>query len=101
MPSKIVLHNFIDGAAVEPADGRYVDLIDPSTGEVFASAPVSGEADVDRAMGAAAKAFEKWRDTTPRRGAAPPPCGSPRGRPGTGRASWWPPGRRTPASRSG
>jgi betaine-aldehyde dehydrogenase len=65
MTSKIVLHNFIDGAAVEPADGRYVDLIDPSTGEVFASAPVSGEADVDRAMGAAAKAFEKWRDTTP------------------------------------
>ena len=65
MTSKSVLHNFIDGAAVEPADGRYADLIDPSTGEVFASAPVSGAADVDRAMRAAATAFEKWRDTTP------------------------------------
>ncbi|HEU4349138.1 MAG TPA: gamma-aminobutyraldehyde dehydrogenase [Actinoplanes sp.] len=65
MTSKTVLHNFIDGAAVEPADGRYADLIDPSTGEVFASAPVSGEADVDRAMTAAARAFESWRDTTP------------------------------------
>jgi len=65
MTSKSVLHNFIDGAAVEPADGRYADLIDPSTGEVFASAPVSGAADVDRAMRAAANAFEKWRDTTP------------------------------------
>ena len=65
MTTKSVLHNFIDGAAVEPADGRYEDLIDPSTGEVFASAPVSGEADVDRAMQAAARAFEKWRDTTP------------------------------------
>jgi betaine-aldehyde dehydrogenase len=65
MTTKSVLHNFIDGAAVEPADGRHEDLIDPSTGEVFASAPVSGEADVDRAMQAAARAFEKWRDTTP------------------------------------
>jgi betaine-aldehyde dehydrogenase len=65
MTSKRTLHNFIGGAAVEPADGRYEDLIDPSTGEVFASAPVSGAADVDKAMRAAATAFEKWRDTTP------------------------------------
>jgi betaine-aldehyde dehydrogenase len=65
MPDKRVLHNFIAGAASEPADGRYADLIDPSTGEVFAAAPVSGEADVDRAMRAAEKAFEGWRDTTP------------------------------------
>jgi betaine-aldehyde dehydrogenase len=65
MSSKSVLHNFIDGAAAEPADGRYADLIDPSTGEVFASAPVSGAQDVDRAMSAASTAFEKWRGTTP------------------------------------
>jgi betaine-aldehyde dehydrogenase len=65
MTSKSVLHNFIDGKAAEPTDGRYADLIDPSTGEVFASAPVSSAADVDRAMTAAAKAFEGWRDTTP------------------------------------
>jgi betaine-aldehyde dehydrogenase len=65
MTDKRVLHNFVDGAAVEPADGRYADLIDPSTGEVFAAAPVSSEADVDRAMRAAEKAFEGWRDTTP------------------------------------
>jgi betaine-aldehyde dehydrogenase len=48
-----------------PADGRYADLIDPSTGEVYAAAPVSGQADVDRAMRAAEKAFEGWRETTP------------------------------------
>ena len=65
MTSKRVLHNFVDGAAAEPVDGRYEDLINPSTGEVFASAPISGERDVDRAMAAAAKAFETWRDTTP------------------------------------
>ena len=63
--TKRVLTNFIDGAAAEPADGRYEDLIDPATGEVFAAAPVSGQADVDRAMSAATTAFEKWRDTTP------------------------------------
>jgi betaine-aldehyde dehydrogenase len=65
MTPKTALHNFIAGAAAEPADGRYEDLIDPATGEVFASAPVSGRADVDRAMRAAADAFEQWRDATP------------------------------------
>ncbi|MEV6969561.1 aminobutyraldehyde dehydrogenase [Hamadaea sp. NPDC051192] len=59
------MRNFINGEWVAPADGRHADLIDPSTGEVFASAPVSGAADVDRAMRAAAAAFETWRDTTP------------------------------------
>src|SRR3954468_12646466 len=63
--AKSVLHNFIGGAASAPAEGRYQDLIDPATGEVFASAPVSSRADVDRAMEAASTAFEKWRDTTP------------------------------------
>jgi betaine-aldehyde dehydrogenase len=63
--AKNVLHNFIGGAAAAPAEGRYEDLIDPATGEVFASAPVSGKPDVDRAFEAASSAFEKWRDTTP------------------------------------
>ena len=57
--------NFINGELVEAADGRRSDLIDPSTGEVFASAPVSSDEDVDRAYSAAATAFETWRDTTP------------------------------------
>ena len=65
MTAKSVLHNVIGGEAAEPADGRYEDLVDPATGEVFASAPVSGRADVDRAMAAAAGAFEQWRDATP------------------------------------
>ncbi|MEU4688771.1 gamma-aminobutyraldehyde dehydrogenase [Actinoplanes sp. NPDC023714] len=65
MSAKTVLHNFVAGEAVAPAEGRYEDLIDPATGEVFASAPVSGAADVDRAMQAAATAFQEWRTTTP------------------------------------
>src|SRR5215475_11766830 len=59
------LRNFVDGGYVDPKDGRYADLIDPTTGEAFARAPVSGAEDVDAAMGAAAAAFESWRDTTP------------------------------------
>ena len=59
------LRNFINGEYVDPKDGGYADLIDPTTGEKFASAPVSGEADVDAAMTAAATAFESWRDSTP------------------------------------
>ncbi len=65
MPDKRVLRNFIGGEHVEPSDGGYADLVDPSTGEVFASAPVSGPADVDRAFRAASDAFPSWRDATP------------------------------------
>ena len=59
------LANFIGGRQVAAADGRTTDLIDPATGEVFGTAPLSGAADVDAAMKAAADAFEGWRDTTP------------------------------------
>jgi betaine-aldehyde dehydrogenase len=60
-----VLRNFVGGEHVDTAEGRRADLVDPTTGEVFASAPVSGAEDVDRAYTAAATAFETWRDTTP------------------------------------
>jgi betaine-aldehyde dehydrogenase len=65
MTDKQLLRNFVNGAYAEPAEGRYSDLIDPCTGEVFAQAPISGSADVDAAMNAAAAAFESWRDATP------------------------------------
>jgi betaine-aldehyde dehydrogenase len=60
-----VLRNFVAGEWADAADGRTADLVDPSTGEVFAAAPVSSAADVDRAMAAARGAFEGWRDATP------------------------------------
>ncbi|HEX2728452.1 MAG TPA: aldehyde dehydrogenase family protein, partial [Rubrobacteraceae bacterium] len=59
------LKNFVGGESVDTADGRAYDLVNPSTGEVYAQAPASGKEDVDRAFGAAQKAFETWRDTTP------------------------------------
>ena len=59
------LGNFVDGAAVEAKDGRTTPVVDPSTGETYTEAPLSGPADVDLACEAAATAFESWRDTTP------------------------------------
>ncbi len=59
------LQNFINGEHSDAASGETMSLVDPVTGEEFATAPVSGDADIDRAAQAARDAFEKWRDTTP------------------------------------
>jgi betaine-aldehyde dehydrogenase len=63
--TKTKLQNFVGGEHVDPADGRLYDVVNPATGEVFAQAPMSGRADVDRALEVAEKAFESWRDSTP------------------------------------
>ena len=59
------LSNLVDGKPTSAQSGATYDVIDPSTGEVYAQAPKSGAEDVDQAMTAAARAFETWRDTTP------------------------------------
>ncbi len=59
------LRNFVNGKYTDPRDGNYSDVVDPSTGEAYAQAPVSSAADVDDALQAAAAAFETWRDSTP------------------------------------
>jgi betaine-aldehyde dehydrogenase len=58
-------HNVIGGEESGATDGRTSEIIDPSTGEAYATAPVSGPADVDRALAAAEKGFSTWRDATP------------------------------------
>jgi betaine-aldehyde dehydrogenase len=59
------LRNYIDGEFRDAADGRTTDVVNPATGEVYATAPLSAAADVDAAMAAAEKAFPAWRDATP------------------------------------
>ncbi|MDX6351374.1 MAG: betaine-aldehyde dehydrogenase [Streptomyces sp.] len=59
------LQNYINGEFRDAADGRTTDVVNPATGEVYATAPLSAAADVDAAMAAAAAAFPAWRDTTP------------------------------------
>lgn len=57
--------NFVNGTFVDALDGRTTSVIDPSTGAPYAEAALSGTEDVNRAMDAAAKAFETWGQTTP------------------------------------
>jgi len=59
------LQNFVGGQWTDLSYDKRAELINPSTGEVFASAPVSGEAEVDAAVASAANAFPEWRDATP------------------------------------
>jgi betaine-aldehyde dehydrogenase len=59
------LQNFIDGAFVDPAEGRTDAVLNPATGEEIAQAPSSTQADVDRAVAAARAAFDGWMNTTP------------------------------------
>src|SRR5680860_181022 len=57
--------NVVNGELLDAAPGETYDVLDPTTGEVYASAPRSGAEDVDRAYQAASTAFETWRDSTP------------------------------------
>ncbi|TQS41736.1 gamma-aminobutyraldehyde dehydrogenase [Cryptosporangium phraense] len=61
----MTLQNFVGGVSADAADGRTTDVVDPSTGEVYTSAPLSGAGDVDKAVKTARAAFESWRDSTP------------------------------------
>ena len=57
--------NVVNGELVESVSGETYDVIDPTTGEVYAQAPRSGDEDVDRAYAAADAAFEGWGYATP------------------------------------
>jgi len=57
--------NFINGQYVDSLDGSTMSVINPATGQQYATAPKSSVADIDVAMDAAAQAFETWKNTTP------------------------------------
>ncbi|MCX4568847.1 aldehyde dehydrogenase family protein [Streptomyces viridodiastaticus] len=51
---------FIDGEFTEAAGGKVFKTVSPSTEEVLSEVAEASEEDVDRAVRAARKAFEKW-----------------------------------------
>ena len=57
--------NVINGELVDAVSGETYDVVDPTTGEVYATAPMSGAEDIDRAYKAAQAAFEGWGSATP------------------------------------
>jgi betaine-aldehyde dehydrogenase len=54
----------VDGEWVEARSGRTFPVMNPATGEPMATVPDAAAEDVDRAVKAARRAFEAWRDTT-------------------------------------
>lgn len=58
------LRNFVGGEFVDH-DGPTSQIVNPATGQAYATAPVSTAADVDRAYRAADAACEGWARTTP------------------------------------
>ena len=55
---------YIDGAWVEPAAPRDLDVIDPANEQVVGVISLGGSADVDRAVAAAQRAFPAWSQST-------------------------------------
>ncbi|HET7763021.1 MAG TPA: gamma-aminobutyraldehyde dehydrogenase [Phycicoccus sp.] len=65
MTSPRALRNFVGGEYVDARSDSSVDVVNPATGAVVATAPVSGAEDVDAAYAAADRAFKDWGRTTP------------------------------------
>lgn len=61
-PEKIL--NYIGGELKAPANGQYIDNVNPATGEVYSYIPDSTAQDVEEAVAAAKAAFPAW-STTP------------------------------------
>ena len=55
---------FINGEWVDPVTPRSLDVIDPSTEEVAGHISLGSDADVDKAVNAAAQAFKTWSVTS-------------------------------------
>jgi betaine-aldehyde dehydrogenase len=59
------IRNFVDGGLVDSATDRWIELVDPTTGEPDGRSPVSTGAEVDGAYAAASRAFRAWRELSP------------------------------------
>src|SRR5262245_26807423 len=57
------LRHYIAGELVDPVSGRFLDNVDPATGQVYSRLPDGDEADVERAVEAADNAFPGWSAT--------------------------------------
>jgi betaine-aldehyde dehydrogenase/aminobutyraldehyde dehydrogenase len=64
------LRNLVGGEWVDAVEGGTAEIINPATGETIGEVPEGTQADVDRAVEAAAKAWAEWREVTPAERAA-------------------------------
>ena len=56
---------FINGQWSQPAEGRTLPVVNPATGKEIGRVAHAGRPDLDRALEAAQKGFEVWRDMVP------------------------------------
>lgn len=59
------IQNYINGAFCDPLTGRFMENVNPATGEAYSRTPDSGADDIQQAVDAAEKAFPSWSITTP------------------------------------
>lgn len=57
------LENYIGGNFIGPLSGKFIENINPATGEVFSNTPDSNAKDIEVAVNAAKKAFPEWSVT--------------------------------------
>ena len=57
------ISNYINGELLKSKSGKYLDNINPSTGEVYSLIPDSNKNDINEAVKAAKVAFPLWSDT--------------------------------------
>ncbi|MGC8465071.1 MAG: gamma-aminobutyraldehyde dehydrogenase [Acidimicrobiales bacterium] len=65
MSTKRTITNFINGEPSTAPSDDLLDIVNPASGEVYATSPNSTQAEIDRAFAAAERAFEIWGDATP------------------------------------
>jgi succinate-semialdehyde dehydrogenase/glutarate-semialdehyde dehydrogenase len=58
------LNLLIAGESIESAGRETIDVLDPATGEAFASLPKATPADLDNALEAASRGYKVWRATS-------------------------------------
>ena len=65
MIAQETLKNYVGGKWQDASATETLPVHNPATGEVIAAAPLSGRADVEKAVRAASEALQKWRRTPP------------------------------------
>lgn len=65
MIAQETLRNYVGGKWQEASATETLPVHNPATGEIIAAAPLSGRADVEKAVRAASEALQTWRRTPP------------------------------------
>lgn len=58
-----VLKNYVNGQWIDPQNNGFIEVENPSTGEILAQNPLSTTDETNRAIDAAAKAYVEWSQT--------------------------------------